>query len=228
MEMRRARRCILVACVGAMVAAPLAAAPPGERVVEHYTVAPLIPDPAGTIALLDRDGRALGPRVDETQFCDLAARGAGVIGQATYRVVGTGRVSQAFCGRAFSRLARKQPVAAGALARSRFERIDWPHGIGAQGYRLDPGRTLAVSARGPAYGTVFFARALVGWRLLDGSEHDGYLVVADGRDGLDADALALYLGVEGRSLAAPPAKFAIERAEDASAAERARAAQRLR
>lgn len=196
--------------------------PAVERVrASSYRLEAVRPDPAGAIALLDVHGRALGPRLDEAQFCALAAAGAAVIEEqgrrATYRVSGTGANAQAFCGRYYTRLNRKQPVAAGALSRSRFERIDWPHGIGAHGYRLQPGRTLAAGARGPAFGTVLHAPALVGWILPDGSVHDGYLLVADAREDLADAALALYLGVSGAALAVPASaavELAFERVAD--------------
>ena len=165
-----------------------------------------------SVALLDPNGRALGPHLDAIDFCDLAYAGAGVVGTTTYRVVTTGAAAQAFCGRYYTRLHRRQPVAAGRLGRSRFERIqfagrDWPHGIGARGWLLAPGRTAAAKRGGANIGDVLFVPALLGSRLFDGTQHDGHIVVTDIRDDLDAP-IALYLGITGTASAAawqPPA-----------------------
>ncbi len=138
---------------------------------------PILPDPDGSIPLRDVQGRPLGPTLSDGQFCELAAFGSGVIGLATYQVVGTSRTMQANCRRYFSRLARKMPVAAGALGRSVFQRIETAHGLGAARYRLVPWRS--VVADGHAIGTVLFVPALRG-RLIQGRTlHDGYLFVAD-------------------------------------------------
>lgn len=169
----------------------------------RYTVAAIAESPPGAadaVPLLDAAGAALGPRLDVAGFCTLAAQGAAVVGGATYRVSGTGREPQAFCGRYFSRLNRKQPVAAGALGRSRFERIESPHGIGLLDYRLVPFRTVAADRLAYPAGTVLFARALAG-RDVGGRPHEGYLVVTDSIDGPHAHEIALYIGVEGRGAA---------------------------
>ncbi|MEO7405180.1 MAG: hypothetical protein ABIU95_16080, partial [Burkholderiales bacterium] len=192
----------LVALI-ATFASGLNSANAAPAVVSTYTIAAVIPAADATNPLLDEAGRPLGPSLDDGQFCDLARAGGGVIGPATYRVVGTARTAQIFCGRYYSRLHRKQPVSAGALGRARFARIDWPHGIGARDFRLVPGRSVAAGELGWRVGTVFFVRALVGTALERDDVHDGYLVVTEAREDLGRDDLALFLGVEGRAIAPP-------------------------
>ncbi len=138
---------------------------------------PIQPDSDGAIALRDPSGQALGPILSDGQFCELAAAGSGVIGTATYRVVGTSRAPQANCRRYFSRLARKMPVAAGALGRSVFQRIETPDGLGAERYRLVPWRSVAAARF--KLGTVLFIPALRGWQIDGPTIHDGYVFVAD-------------------------------------------------
>jgi hypothetical protein len=177
-----------------------------------YELAAIEMNTEGVVELLDATDQALGPRLDETLFCDLARAGTGVIGNTTYRVVGTGRTASVYCGRFNWRLHRKHPVSAGALGRARFarvqvpdgasKRIDWPHGIGARDYLLVPGRTLAAAPGAWPIGSVVFVPAVVG-ALIDGTVHDGYLVVTEANETLPRDALALYLGVTGRALRAP-------------------------
>ena len=168
-----------------------------------YSLDPIHADESG-VPLLDLRGVPLGPHVDEGAFCDLAAAGAGVIDDATYRIVGAAPVQQVFCGRYYSRLHRTQPVAAGALGRSRFERVrwrerDWPHGIGARNWRLVPGRTAAAARGGPALGTALHVPVLVGRMLPDGSIHDGDVLIAEVREGITTAPAALYLGIAGRT-----------------------------
>ena len=161
-----------------------------------YSTMALIPAPQGKQSLLDLDGHPLGPRVDELQFCDLAARGTAVIEGATYQVVGTAREAQTFCGRYYSRLHRKQPVAAGALGRSRFARVDWKYGLGVGGYRLVPWRTIAAPTGVLGVGRAAYLPALRDLMLPDGSTHDGYVFVADLREAGASAPIDLFVGLE--------------------------------
>jgi hypothetical protein len=179
------------------------------------------------VPLRDAHGVTLGPRLDEVDFCDLAAAGAGVIGAATYRVVTSGPDSHAFCGRYYSRLHRKQPVAAGALGRSRFERVtvggrDWPHGVGALDWLLVPGRTAIARSGAANLGDALLVRALIGARLPDGTAPSCAVLVADIRD--DADTpIALYLGVAGRAWQPPASELVGEPLTDRERVARLRA-----
>ena len=164
--------------------------------IDVYSTMALIPAPDGKQSLLDLDGQPLGPRVDELQFCDLAARGTAVIEGATYQVVGTAREAQTFCGRYYSRLQRKQPVAAGALGRSRFARVDWKYGLGVGGYRLVPWRTIAAPASVLGAGRAAYLPALRDLMLPDGSKHDGYVFVADLREAGASAQIDLFVGLE--------------------------------
>ncbi len=146
-------------------------------VMVALTPVPIEPDSDAAISLRDVDGIAFGPKLSDGQFCELAAAGSGVIGDATYRVVGTSRDPSANCRRYFSRLARKMPVAAGALGRSVFEKINAPHGLGAERFRLVPWRSVAAARF--TLGTVLFIPALRGQRIDLERQHDGYVFVAD-------------------------------------------------
>lgn len=209
-------RCISILALAGFIASataqPFEALPPPtdrstllriEVRLNTYAITPLVPTPEGTIPLLDLEGRVLGPRFEEGPFCDLAAQGSAVIDGATYRVVGTGRAPQAFCGRYYSRLHRKQPVAAGALSRSRFTRIDWPYGLGAKDYKLVPYRSAAAQPRRFPVGTTLFVPALRGLALPSGTAgtaHDGYLFVADLREGAHDGGVALFTGLRAAAL----------------------------
>ena len=153
-------------------------------------------NPERAVPLLALNGRPLGPKLDDVSFCELAARGAAVVEGATYRVVGTAREPQVFCGRYFSRLHRKQPVGAGALSRSRFERIDWPHGVGVLDYKLEPWRTVAADRLRFAPGTLLLLDALIGRELVAGQPHDGLVMVTDSVEEARGDTLAVYAGVQ--------------------------------
>lgn len=156
----------------------------------------IVPAADASVPLLDLAGRALGPRLDEPQFCDAAARGTAIIGGATFQVAGTARAPQVFCGRYYRRLHRKQPVAAGALGRSRFERVDWPYGLGAGPYKLVPWRSIAAPASVVAIGRALYSPQLRGLALPDGSVHDGHVFVADVRAAGERPELDLFVGLD--------------------------------
>lgn len=161
--------------------------------VVAYRVTPFVTE-AGPAVLRDPDDRPLALPIAEYDFCTLAAAGSGVVGRATYQVLGTGRRREADCRTYFRRLARKQPVAAGDLGRARFVRHDWPYGLGADDYRLVPWRSVAIAQVGARLGTVLFAPELRGKRLPDGSVHDGHLLVVDLREEAAGGRIALFAG----------------------------------
>lgn len=151
----------------------------------------IVPAPDASIPLLDARGARLGPVLDEIQFCELATAGSGVIEGASYRVTGTARTPQVNCRRAYSRLARKMPVAAGALGRSVFVRIESAHGLGARDFKLVPWRSVA-SAAFPV-GRVLYVPALRGWRIDADRTHDGFVFVADALADAPRERLALLV-----------------------------------
>lgn len=161
-------------------------------VLTAFRIAPIIPAADASIPLLDAGGARLGPVLDDGQFCELAAAGAGVIGGASYRVAGTARAPQVNCRRYFSRLARKMPVAAGALGRSVFARIDSPHGLGARDFRLVPWRSVATGAF--ALGTALYMPTLRGLAIEPGRAHDGFVFVADDLADAPRDRVAMVIG----------------------------------
>jgi hypothetical protein len=189
------RRALALAGASLALAHVRAAADERQRTLHlaDYRIEPLRPEP-GPARLLDAEDRPLGPVIGEYDFCGLAAAGAGVIDRATYRVIGTGRRGEADCRTWFRRLARKQPVAAGNLSRSRFVRIDWPWGLGAGDYRLVPWRTVAADPLHDRLGTVLLVAELRGLPLPDGTRHDGYVFVGDRREGATGDRVGLFVG----------------------------------
>lgn len=161
------------------LAAPPAARLRDARMIEFtvHRVVPIVPAADAAIPLLDASGARLGPLLDDGQFCELADAGAGIIDGASYRVTGTARTPQVNCRRYFSRLARKMPVAAGALGRSVFIRIETAHGLGARDFKLVPWRSVATAAY--AIGTVLYVPSLRGWPIGPDRTHDGFVFVAD-------------------------------------------------
>lgn len=151
----------------------------------------IVPAADATIPLLDAQGARLGPVLDEGQFCELAAAGAGVIEGASYRVVGSARAPQLNCRRYFSRLARKMPVAAGALGRSVFVRIEAAYGLGARDFKLVPWRSVATAAF--PLGAVLYLPSLRGQTIAPGRIHDGYVFVADVLGDAPRDRIALLV-----------------------------------
>jgi hypothetical protein len=176
-------------------------APARSASLVTYTTMTLAPEADASIPLRDAAGRDFGPKLSEGQFCELAAAGAAVIAGATYRVIGTARTPQAQCRRHFSRLARKMPVAAGALGRSVFARIDAPFGLGAHDYRLVPYRSVATSLF-PLGATVFIPE-LRGAALDPTRRHDGYVFVADRLADAPPERIALFIGLDGTHFEAP-------------------------
>jgi hypothetical protein len=158
---------------------PPASLPPTAHPLSIVTATSpvILPEADAAIPLLGANGQTLGPVLSDGQFCELAAAGSGVIGDATYQVIGTAREPQANCRRYFSRLARKMPVAAGALGRSVFQKLNTAHGLGAARLRLVPWRSVLASQF--PIGTVLFIPTLRE-RAIDGEQrHDGFVFVAD-------------------------------------------------
>ncbi|MSQ70885.1 MAG: hypothetical protein EXR27_06290 [Betaproteobacteria bacterium] len=172
--------------------------------ISPYFAMELIPDRDAAIPLLDAHGRALGPRLAEVQFCDAAMEGAVIIGGATYSVTGTGRERQANCKRVFSRFARRHPVSADALGRSRFARADTRFGLGVHGLRLVPGRTIATDPGFIETGTALYIPALRSTRVSRDVLHDGYVFAADVSDNIRADHVAWFAGLRGSAAPTNP------------------------
>ncbi len=187
---------------------------------------PVVPEADAAIPIRDATGQALGPLLTDGQFCELAAAGSGVIGEATYQVVGTAREPQANCRRHFSRLARKMPVAAGALGRSVFQKLDAPHGLGAERFRLIPWRSVFAS-RFPI-GTVLFIPALRDLIIDGGPRHDGYVFVADRLGDAPLGQLSLVVDRQHLRIAMPNGEVAGYQVDDPSIASQLRRAHTLR
>jgi 3D (Asp-Asp-Asp) domain-containing protein len=73
---------------------------------------------------------------------------------------------------------------------------DAPYGIGEDGYRLIPFRTIAVDPKVIKLGTVLYIPALKGIRLPSGEVHDGFVFAHDTGQGIDGNRIDVFVGFE--------------------------------
>ncbi|HZT58419.1 MAG TPA: 3D domain-containing protein [Pyrinomonadaceae bacterium] len=71
-----------------------------------------------------------------------------------------------------------------------------PYGIGEDGYKLIPFRTVAVDPKVIKIGAVLFIPALKGIRLPSGEVHDGFVFAHDTGQGIDGDRIDVFVGFE--------------------------------
>jgi 3D (Asp-Asp-Asp) domain-containing protein len=71
-----------------------------------------------------------------------------------------------------------------------------PYGIGEDGYKLIPFRTVAVDPKVIKIGTVLYIPALKGIRLPSGEVHDGFVFAHDTGQGIDGDRIDVFVGFE--------------------------------
>jgi hypothetical protein len=178
-------------------------ATPHTLTLVGIATAAIIPEADASIPLRGANGEALGPILSDGQFCELAAAGSGVIGDATYKVV-----------------ARKMPVAAGALGRSVFQKLDAPNGLGADHFRLVPWRSIAASQF--PLGTVLFIPALRDRVMVGEQRHDGYVFVADRLGDAPHGQISLVVDGQDRGKVIPTGQVAGFRVDDPVIAEQLR------
>jgi 3D (Asp-Asp-Asp) domain-containing protein len=70
------------------------------------------------------------------------------------------------------------------------------YGIGEDGYKLIPYRTIAVDPNVIKLGTVLYLPALKGIRLPSGEVHDGFVLAHDTGQGIVGDRIDLFVGFE--------------------------------
>jgi 3D (Asp-Asp-Asp) domain-containing protein len=70
------------------------------------------------------------------------------------------------------------------------------YGIGEDGYKLIPYRTVAVDPKVIKLGTVLYLPALKGIRLPSGEIHDGFVFAHDTGQGIDGNRIDLFVGFE--------------------------------
>lgn len=161
----------------------------------YYSIPRVVAVESGGHALLDREGRELGPSLSTRDFCDAAMEGTVQIRSRgrwrTYNYAGTGPSAQVDCS---DRYPHNQ-----AIGRSRFRVSSQPFGEGAIGARLIPFRTIAVDPRFIPHGTVLFIPAARGTAIeLDGGEkrtHDGYFFAADTGGAIKGPHIDIFIGV---------------------------------
>lgn len=73
---------------------------------------------------------------------------------------------------------------------------DAPFGLGVDGYKLIPYRTLAVDPNVIKPGTVLYLPALDGVRLPSGEVHDGFLFAHDEGQGITGNRIDVFVGFE--------------------------------
>jgi 3D (Asp-Asp-Asp) domain-containing protein len=174
-------------------------APPLDGAREHalwatwYHVPRLTHDPGGA-AINGMDGRALGPRLSQKDWCSAALEGTALVvmpdgDEVMINYAGLGRSRQVDCRRYYPKL--------GKVGRSRFRRAQGRYGDGAAG-ALVPYRTLAVDPRVVPLGTVLYVPAArgVAITLPDGStaQHDGWFYAADRGGAIKGNHVDVFLG----------------------------------
>jgi 3D (Asp-Asp-Asp) domain-containing protein len=73
---------------------------------------------------------------------------------------------------------------------------DAPFGLGAQGYKLIPYRTVAVDPKRIKLGSVLYVPALAGIRLPSGEVHDGFVFAHDIGQGITGNRIDIFVGSE--------------------------------
>jgi 3D (Asp-Asp-Asp) domain-containing protein len=73
---------------------------------------------------------------------------------------------------------------------------DAAYGIGEDGYRLIPFRTIAIDPKVIKLGTVLYLPALKGIRLPSGETHDGFVFAHDTGQGIDGNRIDVFVGFE--------------------------------
>ena len=71
-----------------------------------------------------------------------------------------------------------------------------PFGLGVDGYKLVPYRTLAVDLKVIRPGTVLYLPALDGVRLPDGERHDGFVFAHDEGQSITGNRIDVFVGFE--------------------------------
>lgn len=173
----------------------LAAARPLRLWATYYSVPVVHAVGPGGVALLDRDGKALGPRVSPRDLCDGAMQGSLRVLDAggaatTYDFVGLAPGPAVDCTRWYPRF--------GAIGRSRFRASPSALGVGAHGVPV-PFRTIAVDQRHIPKGSVVYVPAARGVTVVLPSgarvAHDGYFYAGDSGGGVRGNHIDVFLGL---------------------------------
>lgn len=73
---------------------------------------------------------------------------------------------------------------------------DAPFGLGVEGYKLVPYRTLAVDPQVIEFGSVLYLPALEGFRLPSCEIHDGFIFAHDEGQGITGHRIDVFVGFE--------------------------------
>jgi 3D (Asp-Asp-Asp) domain-containing protein len=141
-------------------------------------------------------------RVAKRDWCKGAIEGTIILdsdGQSyTYNYAGRGRAQQVDCSPYVAKRLRAQSWVA-ALGRSRWAKVNAPYGLGVNGYKLVPFRTIAVDPTLIPIGTVLYIPAAKGVKVVNASGneeiHDGYFFAADTGGAVKGNHIDVFTGV---------------------------------
>lgn len=134
----------------------------------------------GPYALLDLNGKALGPKLGEENWCKGAFEGTiRIVNERhegkTYNYSGVGSYDQVPCKGGYAKYPQTKRV--------RFKVSKYEFGEGVKGYALNPYRTIAVAPAEIPYGSILYIPQARGqtFVLPNGQQrtHDGYFYAAD-------------------------------------------------
>lgn len=148
----------------------------------------------GSVPLLDANGKPLGPKLSEREWCLAACEGTVRVGQHLYNYAARAKQSQVDC----SDHVNLPPKILRKVERVRFTKTDAPFGLGVKKWQLVPFRTVAVDPKQIPFGTVLFIPDAVGTEIQssDGSKwlHDGYFFAGDTGSAIKDTQIDVFLG----------------------------------
>jgi len=149
------------------------------------------------IPLLSSQGKPIGPRLSEKNWCTAALEGSFQVyfgnQWTTYNYASSSVSSQVDCSPYF-------PYKVGG---SRFQLANGPFGDGVRNYKLVPFRTIAVDPKLIPFGSVIYIPEARGnlIPLVDGRqiEHDGYFFAADTGGAIRDNHIDVFIGSAARN-----------------------------
>jgi 3D (Asp-Asp-Asp) domain-containing protein len=139
----------------------------------------------GGTALVNLQGRPLGPAISAQDWCLGGIQGTIRVGGVTYNLSGTQGVAPVDCER----------VIHARVDGNRYALAKGPYGDGSSGGGLVPWRTLAVDPRWIPLGTLLFVPEAVGRKMPNGVRHDGYFFAADTGAPIRGNHVDLFSGL---------------------------------
>lgn len=160
-----------------------------------------------TVELRRRDGTGTGLSLRKSDWCNAAMEGTVAVlkdngAVVTFNVDGLQDAEQVDCSFIFR---KTEPAVLKKLSRQVFAEVSGAriYGLGTNGYRLVPFRTVAVDQSQFSPGTVFYIEGLRGkkLRLPDGTfaMHDGYVFAGDKGGSIVGNHIDFFSGIESRN-----------------------------